>query len=195
MGLSIPPKVGDRALRTTKSSKDTHTYANIFTHYKEPATMSPAEKLLSTYYNSQDTGVSNFKTAAGSPWWKSLLRFFFTRPGPANLQNRQWVWSPQRTTAVGGIGLVGAHALHSRKKSPDIAEFAPLDLGEAKSEDDKDVPGTAAYAATGGVGAGLVSILYGKLADKPDLQRDLLSALAGTAAGAIVGSSKNKETA
>lgn len=161
--------------------------------------MSPAEKLLSTYYNSQDTGVSNFKTAG---WLKNIALLAVKNRTPAgaakHIRDKDWVWSPKKLIGAGAVGLAGlggvGHAAHSALTSPDKADLAPLDLGEAKSEDGKDVPGTAAYAATGGVGAGLVSILYGKLADKPDLQRDLLSALAGTAAGAIVGSSKNKET-
>lgn len=44
--------------------------------------------------------------------------------------------------------------------------------------------GVAQGAAVGATGGGLASVLYGKLADRPDIQRDLILALTGGALGA-----------
>jgi len=158
--------------------------------------LSPAEKLLQSVYPKSASPDMSQKIAKVNlqPVIDILRRVVQKPPQPAP---NTWTFSPKRiaiTTGVLGTGALGTGgAGYNYFTSLDRAEEEPLDFSD-KEEAEDQAASTAAYAATGGLGTGLVSVLYGKLADKPDLQRDLISTLSGAAVGAAVGMS-NQENA
>lgn len=91
----------------------------------------------------------------------------------------------------GGVGLLaGAGALAGRNGNPLTPEDIEA-INAATDEGGGRLMGTLAGAGAGAGLGGLGSLIYGKLSDKPDLQRDLIFALFGAMGGAGVGFAKS----
>ena len=154
--------------------------------------MSPAEKLLNRAYSAANNTQTFTQKEAGL--WAGIKQFTRSkarRGGAAETGDFLDDISKPRALAVAAVPasvlpILGVGWNYDNKL--DRPEEEPVDFSEADKSGES--LGTASLAALGGAGGGLASVVYGKLADKPNLQRDLIAALTGTAIGAAVGSTK-----
>jgi hypothetical protein len=149
--------------------------------------MSPAEQLLNRAYSAANNPQTFTQKEAGlGAWIKKFTRSKAIRGGAKETGDFLDDISKTRAAGVAAVPAFSIWGGVNYSGKLDRPEEEPVDFSEAdKSEESL---GTASLAALGGAGGGLASVVYGKLADKPNLQRDLIAALTGTAIGAAVGS-------
>lgn len=141
--------------------------------------------------------------------WFEYGKKLFSEP-KLNPRNAPELWRTGRLDAlrdstilrnVGALGLLGGGAsLASSIGKSELPEDLKADdlgipLSDVKKDEKKDskkiykddderAADVLTYGAGGAAVGGLGSLIYGKLADKPDLKRDVISALVGGAIGA-----------
>ena len=124
-------------------------------------------------------------TAAKSPgFWKSLMKSppsKFAKKHPTATKG-----AIATSAAASGITLATLLSSIGRAGSMDRMDDEDFPMPTQEIGSSPDISEIAMGAAGGATVGGLGSLLYGKLKDKPDLQRDVILALVGAAAGGAI---------